>query len=73
MNSDVSAIKTAKVSEDSNEREKSIIEDLENDLRGFMITIYEETEVELQSYQHVNRHTTIWNKLSALIDRLFHY
>ena len=40
MNSDVSAIKTAKVSEDSNEREKSIIEDLENDLRGFMITIY---------------------------------
>ena len=59
MNSEISAIKTAKVSQYNNMREKSIIEDPEIDLREFMIKIYEKMKTKLENYQYIDRYMII--------------
>lgn len=53
MNSDVSATNIVKVYANSHDKEKSIIKDLEIDMRGFMIKIYKEMEMELKNYKHL--------------------
>lgn len=53
MKSDVSAMNIVKVYANNNDKEKSIIKDLEIDMRGFMIKIYKEMEMELKNYKHV--------------------
>ena len=73
MNSEISIIKIAKVSQYNNMREKSIIKNSEIDLWEFMIKIYEKIEIKLENYQYIDRYMMIWNKSRALIDRLFHY
>jgi hypothetical protein len=54
MNSDVSATNIVKVYANSRDKEKSIIKDLEIDMRRFMTKIYKEMEMELKNYKHVD-------------------